>query len=204
MPYNNYTQDKPPLINAGQKIGPWRRLNSDCRYENPWIQVFHEEVLTPANTAGIYGRVHFRGTAIGIIPIDDEGCTYLVGQYRYTLDDYSWEIPMGGCPAEEEPLVAAQRELQEETGFSAAEWRKIQTLHTSNSITDEKGIVFVAKQLTAGDMSLEDSEDITVKRLPLKEAVKWAMDGRITDAISVAALLHVAVAAYATDDKGIC
>ena len=179
---------------TGQKIGPWQRLNSDCRYENPWIQVFHEDVLTPAATPGIYGRVHFKGTAIGIVPIDDEGYTYLVGQYRYTLDEYSWEIPMGGCPAGEEPVIAAQRELQEETGFTASDWQQIQTLHTSNSITDEKGLVYLAKGLTAGDMALEETEDIKVKKLPLQEAIQWALDGRITDAISVAALLHIAVA----------
>ncbi|NRB39980.1 MAG: NUDIX hydrolase [Pseudomonadales bacterium] len=175
------------------QIGPWRRLTSECRYENPWIQVFHEDVLTPASTPGIYGRVHFKGTAIGIVPIDDEGYTYLVGQYRYTLDEYSWEIPMGGCPAGEQPINAAKRELQEETGFTADHWQEIQTLHTSNSITDEKGLVFLAKGLTAGEMALEDSEDITVKRLPLKEAVLWVLDGKITDAISVAALLYLAV-----------
>lgn len=174
-------------------IGPWQRISSECRYENPWLQVFHEDVITPGNTTGIYGRVHFKGTAIGIVPVDAEGFTYLVGQYRYTLDAYSWEIPMGGCPAGEKPLIAAKRELQEETGFSAAHWQEIQTLHPSNSITDEKGLVFLATDLTAGEMALEASEDISVKRLPLNEAIEWALDGRITDAISVAALLYLAV-----------
>lgn len=175
-----------------QKVGPWTRLSSDCRYENPWIQVFHEDVITPGNTPGIYGRVHFKGTAIGIVPIDDEGNTWLVGQYRYTLDDYSWEIPMGGCPAGEEPLNAAKRELEEEAGLLARDWQQLMTLHTSNSITDEKGLVFVARGLSEGEMALEPSEDITVKKLPLEEAIDWAMDGRITDAIAVAALLKLA------------
>lgn len=173
------------------QIGPWQRLTSECRYENPWIQVFHEDVITPGNTPGIYGRVHFRGTAIGIIPVDDQGNTWLVGQYRYTLDEYSWEIPMGGCPAGEEPLVAARRELAEETGLRASEWKQIQKLHTSNSITDECGLVFLAQGLEQGEMALEPSEDITVKKLPLEQAVQWVMDGKITDAISVAGLLLV-------------
>lgn len=176
-----------------KKLGPWRRLTSELRYENPWIAVYHEDVLTPAATSGIYGRVHFKGTAIGIVPVNVQGETYLVGQYRYTLDDYSWEIPMGGCPAGEQPLVAAQRELAEETGLRAENWQQIQTLHTSNSITDEKGLVFLATDLTEGEMALEDSEDITVKKLPLSEAIEMALDGRITDAISVAALLYLAV-----------
>lgn len=173
------------------KIGPWQRLSSECRYENPWIQVFHEEVITPGNTAGIYGRVHFRGTAIGIIPVDNDGNTWLVGQYRYTLDDYSWEIPMGGCPAGEMPLEAARRELAEETGLRAGEWQQIQKLHTSNSITDECGLVFLARDLEQGEMALESSEDITVRKLPLSEAVEWVMSGKITDAVSVAGLLLV-------------
>lgn len=173
------------------QIGSWQRLSSECRYENPWIQVFHEDVLTPGHTKGIYGRVHFRGTAIGIIPVDDEGNTWLVGQYRYTLHEYSWEIPMGGCPQGELPLVAAKRELAEETGLSAQNWQQIQRLHTSNSITDECGLVFLASQLTQGQMMLEPSEDITVKKISLKEAVEWVMEGKITDAISVAGLLLV-------------
>lgn len=174
-----------------QAIGSWQRLSSECRYENPWIQVFHEDVLTPAKTPGIYGRVHFRGTAIGIIPVDDEGNTWLVGQYRYTLDEYSWEIPMGGCPQGELPIVAAKRELAEETGLLADDWQQIQKLHPSNSITDECGWVFLAKGLQQGEMALEPSEDITVKKLPLKEAIEWVLAGKITDAISVAGLLLV-------------
>ncbi len=174
-----------------EKIGPWERLNSDCRYENQWIKVFHEEVITPGKTEGIYGRVHFKGTAIGIVPVDEEMNTWLVGQYRYTLNEYSWEIPMGGCPSGEEPLNAARRELAEETGLRASEWRQIQKVHTSNSITDECGLVFLANGLQQGEMSHELTEDITVKKLPLNDAVKWAREGKITDVISVAALLEV-------------
>ena len=176
---------------SDEKIGPWVRLSSDCRYENPWIKVFHEQVITPGNTEGIYGRVHFKGTAIGIVPFDDEGNTWLVGQYRYTLNEYSWEIPMGGCPKGEEPVNAAKRELAEETGLRASKWQQIQKLHTSNSITDECGLVFLAKGLQQGEMAHDETEDITVKKLPLIEAVKWAREGKITDAISVAALLEV-------------
>ena len=173
------------------KIGPWQRLGSECRYENPWIQVFHEDVITPGNTRGIYGRVHFRGTAIGIIPVDEQGNTWLVGQYRYTLDEYSWEIPMGGCPEGELPLEAAKRELAEETGLRAKTWQQIQKLHPSNSVTDECGLVFLAGDLEQGAMDLEPSEDIMVKKLSMMEAIEWVRQGKITDAISVAGLLLV-------------
>lgn len=181
-------------VDIPEQIGPWQRLTSESRYENPWIQVFHEDVITPGNTRGIYGRVHFKGTAIGIVPVDNEGNTWLVGQYRYTLKEYSWEIPMGGCPAGELPLNAAQRELAEETGLRAQKWQQIQKLHTSNSITDECGLVFLAQELEQGVMALEASEDITVRKLPMAEAVQWVLDGTITDAISVAALLKVWIA----------
>lgn len=184
MPGNKYNDNS-------ERIGSWLRLNSECRYENQWIQVFHDEVITPGNTAGIYGRVHFKNAAIGIVPIDGKGNTWLVGQFRYTLNDYSWEIPMGGCSACEDPLNAAKRELAEETGLRAKEWRQIQRLHTSNSITDECGYVFLAKDLQQGEMAHEVTEDITVKQLSLAEAVKWAREGKITDVISVAALLEV-------------
>lgn len=173
-----------------QQVGSWQRLSSECRYENRWIQVFHEDVITPGNTPGIYGRVHFKNMAIGIVPVDTEGNTWLVGQYRYTLGEYSWEIPMGGCPAGEEPLDAARRELAEETGIRADNWLQILKLHTSNSITDESGLVFMATRLLQGEMAHEPSEDISVKKIPLAEAVSWVRQGKITDAISVAGLFE--------------
>lgn len=173
-------------------VGGWKKLSSALVYENPWIQVFHEEVTTPTNTSGIYGRVHFRGTAIGVVPLDEQGNTWLVKQSRYTLDQYTWEIPEGGAAPGEEPLVCAKRELEEETGLTAQRWRKILTLHTSNSVTDEKGYVFVAEELSSGTQNLDSTEDIEVKKLALKEAVQMVADGEITDAISVAALLYLA------------
>lgn len=181
------------MFNPPEKRGPWQLLGSELRYENSWIQIFHQQVKTPGNTEGIYGVVHFKGTAIGIVPIDSEGNTYLVGQFRYTLNEYSWEIPMGGCPEREAPLNCAKRELKEETGFSANTWQEIQTLHTSNSITDEKALVFLAEGLTEGEQELEASEDITVKKLPFKEALQMVLEGKITDAVSVAAIQHLAL-----------
>jgi len=133
-----------------------------------------------------------RNKATGVVPIDAEGNTYLVGQYRYTLNEYCWEIPEGGSPEGTDPLESAKRELQEETGFTAARWTTIARIHTSNSVTDEEGFIYMAEELTAGDTNPEETEDLKVWKLPLKEAVQMVMDNRITDAISVAGLLKAA------------
>jgi 8-oxo-dGTP pyrophosphatase MutT (NUDIX family) len=174
------------------QVGPWQRLGVRAVYDNPWISITHEDVITPAGTAGIYGVVHFKSRAIGIIPIDAEGHTWLVRQFRYTLNQPLWEIPMGGGGLDDDPLLAAQRELQEETGLRAGDWREIMRLHISKSVTDEEGVVFVARDLSPGSAQLEHTEaDLEVLRLPLGEAIQWVLDGKITDVISCAALLKL-------------
>lgn len=173
-------------------IGGWKKLSSVLVYENPWIQLFHDEVKTPNNTDGIYGRVHFRGVAVGVIPLDGEQNTWLVKQSRYTLNEFTWEIPEGGTGVDEQPIVCAHRELEEEVGLRASHWRKLLSLHTSNSVTDERAEVFVASGLSPGKQNLDSSEDIELRKLPLSEAVAMALNGEITDAISVAALLCLA------------
>ncbi len=178
------------------KTGGWQTKSSRVAYENPWIKICHEEVVTPKGTDGIYGVVHFKNTAIGIVPIDSEGNTWLVKQSRYTLNQYTWEIPEGGCPHGEEPLNAAKRELEEEVGLQARDWQQLMTMHLSNSVTDEFCVVFVARDLFAGQQQLEASEDIEYQKLPLREAIEMVKRGEITDGISVAALLRVALQNY--------
>jgi ADP-ribose pyrophosphatase len=173
--------------------GPWTQCSQQQVYDNPWIEVKHEQVLTPAGTEGIYGTIHFKNLAIGIIPLDADDNTWLVKQFRYTLNEDSWEIPMGGGPLDVEPLLSAQRELREETGLQAQSWRELMRLHTSNSVTDELALVYVAEQLTQGEMELEETEDIELMKLPLQDALQMVMKGEITDAISVAALLRLSV-----------
>jgi 8-oxo-dGTP pyrophosphatase MutT (NUDIX family) len=175
-----------------QTVSPWQKLSSEVRYENPWIQVRHEDVINPGGGKGIYGVVSFKNMAIGIVPVDDEGFTYLVGQYRYTLHAYSWEIPEGGGPMHELPLETAKRELLEETGLVAATWQDLGLLHTSNSVTDEYGYAFLAQDLTQGEAEPEETEDLRVWRLPLQEAVEMCMRGEITDSLSLAGLLKAA------------
>lgn len=173
------------------EFNPWQTLNQEVIYDNPWIQVTHRQVITPAGTPGIYGVVHFKNQAIGIIPIDEAGHTWLVGQYRYPLDAYSWEIPEGGCPLSDDPLAAAQRELQEETGLTAQYWELILEFHLSNSVTDERGKVYVARGLSQGVATPEDTEQLQLRRLPLEEAIAMVDRGEITDALAVMGLLRV-------------
>lgn len=175
------------------KIGGWQQLNVELKYENPWIKITHEEVLTPSGTPGIYGVVHFKNRAVGVIPLDDEGNTWLVRQSRYTLDCYTWEIPEGGAPEGEDMLEAAKRELEEEAGLRASEWRELMTIHQSNSVSDEFGKLYVAQGLSSGKQQLEATEDIEVKKLPFEDAVAMVLCGEITDALSVAGLLRLAM-----------
>lgn len=171
---------------------PWTTNSENIVYENAWIRVAHHEVTTPAGKPGIYGKIHFKNKALGIIPIDEAGNTWLVGQYRYPLNEYSWEIPMGGGPVGSDIVESAQRELKEETGLRAKKWTNIMRIHTSNSVTDEEGFVFLAEDLEQGETEFEETEVLKIKKFPFSEALQMVMDGEITDAISIAGLLKAA------------
>lgn len=171
---------------------PWKTLSGKLVYENEWIRLDEYQVINPSGGEGIYGKVSFKGRAVGIIPIDNEMNTWLVGQYRYTLDEYSWEIPMGAVPLEETYEQGALRELKEETGLVANELEFLCKIHTSNSVTDEEGMVYLAKGLVQAETAFDDTEDITVKKIPFVEALEWVLDGRITDSLSVSGILKYA------------
>jgi len=171
----------------------WKRLESRIAFENDWITVFEERVINPGGGENDYGRVHFKNKAIAIVPLDDAGNTWLVGQDRYTLGIYSWELPMGGAPLGENPLEAAKRELKEETGLTARKWTEVMRLHVSNSVTDEEGFVFIARNLEEGETAFDETEDLKIRKLPLTEAVAMVKRGEITDAMTVASLLSVAL-----------
>ena len=172
---------------------PWKTKSIAIAYENPWIKVEHREVVNPGGGDGIYGIVHFKNQAVGIVPVDEEGYTYLVGQYRYALNEYHWEIPEGGCPVGEDTLDTAKRELKEETGLVAAEWTPLLDFHLSNSVTNEYGIAYLAKGLTQEEAEPEETEDLVVKRVLLSAAIRMVMDGEIKDALSIMALQKVAL-----------
>ncbi len=169
----------------------WKKLSSRTVYENGWMEVREDHVINPGGGRNDYGYVHFKNVAVAIIALDDANNTWLVGQDRYTLGEYSWELPMGGAPLDEPPLMAAKRELEEETGIRAAHWKELMRLHTSNSITDELGFAYVATDLSFGDTKFEETEDLAIRKLPLADAVQMVVDGEITDAICAAALLRI-------------
>jgi 8-oxo-dGTP pyrophosphatase MutT (NUDIX family) len=171
------------------KIGPWTRLRRREIYDNPWIRVREDDVLRPDGTPGIYGTVHFKNLAVAVVPIDGQGRVILVGQHRYPFDRYFWELPEGGCPlGRETPLEAAIRELREETGYTAARWDTLGTLELSNACTDEIAHLFLARGLTAGEMDPDGDEQLEVKSMDFAEAWRMAMEGGLTESLTVSAL----------------
>jgi 8-oxo-dGTP pyrophosphatase MutT (NUDIX family) len=182
--------DTPELAN--EVLGPWLRRSRRIAYENPWIVVYHDEVTRPDGEPGIYGVVHFRTRAVGVVALDEDDRILLVGQHRYTLDRYSWEIPEGGSPPEEDARAGAQRELAEETGYRGGAWRELIRFTESNSVTDEEGVFFLATGLEPGEAAPEGTEDLTTKWVPFEAALEMIDSGEIHDVMTQIALLTVA------------
>ncbi|MDE1192858.1 MAG: NUDIX hydrolase [Arachidicoccus sp.] len=176
-----------------QHNNPWTIISEKNVYDNPWINLTEFSVINPSGGKGIYGKVHFKNRAIGIVAIDDDENIYLVGQYRFPTNHYSWELPEGGGPLNEEPLKAAQRELLEETGLIANNWQELMRMHLSNSVTDEEAIVYLAKNLTQHEAEPEETEDLQTLKLPFEDVFEKVMNGEITDSITVAAVLKLKV-----------
>ena len=176
-----------------EERNPWTVTASNTVYENNWIGVTEHTVINPSGNNGIYGEVHFKNHAIGILPLDENLNTWLVGQYRFPLKAYSWEIPEGGGPVNLPLLDSAKRELQEETGLTAGKWTELLRMHLSNSVSDELAVIYIARDLTAGVAAPEETEELVLRKLPFEEACQMAMDGRITDSMSVAAILKTRI-----------
>ena len=170
---------------------PWKIIGEKPIYDNKWINVTEYDVINPSGGKGIYGKVHFKNFAIGIVPLDEEFNTYLVGQYRFTLNQYSWEIPEGGGPMDQDMLASAKRELKEETGLVAGEWTKLMNFHLSNSVCDEHGAIFLARKLKQEEAAPEETEDLMMKKIPFEEAYRMVEEGKITDSMAVAGILKV-------------
>jgi len=164
---------------------PWKKLSSKEVYDNNWISVKEDQVLNPSGNHGIYGVVHFKSFAIGIIPLDEARNTWLIGQYRYPLDVYSWEIPEGGGALNVGPLDSAKRELLEETGITAVKWTKIQESHLSNCTTDELSLIYVATELEFGKADPDEDEQLSLRKLPFEEAYQMVLRGEILDSVSI-------------------
>jgi len=193
----------PAADGAAVDVGPWRRRSRRVAYENPWIDVFHDEVDRPDGTPGVYGVVHFRSRAVGVVPVGDDGRILLVGQHRYPLDEYSWEIPEGGVDQGESLEAGCRRELREETGYEASRWRLLCRLSLSNSVTDERGALFVADGLTPGDATPDGTEALELRWATLDEILAEIAAGAIHDVLTIAAIgMYTAGAAAAEQGDG--
>jgi ADP-ribose pyrophosphatase len=170
---------------------PWQITSEQNIYDNPWINVTEYQVINPSGNPGIYGKIHFKNVAIGVIPLDAEMNTYLVGQYRFVLNQYCWEIPEGGGPEGSDPLESAKRELLEETGLKATEWTEILQMHLSNSVSDELSIIYLARNLQQHEAEPEDTEDLLVNKVPFEQVYQMVNSGEITDSVTVAAVLKI-------------
>ncbi len=170
---------------------PWKITSEKEIYDNPWINLTEYQVISPSGNPGIYGKVHYKNIAIGVLPLDDELNIYLVGQFRFPLGQYSWEMPEGGGILDIDPLDSAKRELLEETGLKAQNWTEIQRLHLSNSVSDELSIIYLARDLQQFEAEPEDTEQLIVHKLPFEEVYRMVCSGEITDAMTVAAVLKV-------------
>lgn len=178
-----------------EQLNPWLITASEVKMDTPWVRVQLHQVVTPAGDAGIYGVTEFKNMALGIIPIDEDGFTWLVGQYRLPIDAYSWEIPEGGGPLHIDPLLSAQRELKEETGITAQNWQHLLTMHTSNSATNEVAHLYLATSLSYGNSEPEPTEQLEIVKVHFSQVYQWVLEGKITDSLTVAGILKLKILA---------
>ncbi len=177
--------------NLPEKPNPWITHTSEKVYDSPWIGLTKHEVTNPNGHPGTYSVVHFKNLAIGVIVLDEDQNTWLVGQWRYPINRYTWEIPEGGGNPEVDPIESAKRELLEETGITANKWTKILEMHLSNSASDEFCILYLAQELSFGEAQPEEDEDLEVMKIPFEEVYARVNSGEITDSLTVAAVLKV-------------
>jgi ADP-ribose pyrophosphatase len=171
--------------------GPWKTLSEELRYETNWIAVSHHEVIDPGGNAGIYGVIHFKNIAVGMLPLDAEGNTWIVGQYRYPIQAYSWEMPEGGGKRDVDTLETAKRELKEETGIVAGRWTKILEMDLSNSASDEQAVIYLAQDLEFHEAEPESTEDLEVRKVHFSTLYDMVLRGEIRDSLTVATVLKV-------------
>ncbi len=176
---------------APQRIGPWQKVSSRDVYQNPWIQIREDAVIRPDGNPGIYGVVKLLHWASGIVALNEKQEIVLVGQHRYPLDYYSWEIPEGGCPKSGDNIqTMAADELRQETGLTAGKWNYLGCMALSNSVTDELAHLYLARELTQGSPDPDPTEVLELKWVTLDQACQQALSGEITESISIVALLR--------------
>ena len=176
-----------------KKRGPWTSVKEEVRYETPWISVTHHDIIDPSGREGIYGTVHFKNLAIGVVPLDEDLNTWIVGQYRYPIEAYSWEIPEGGGRRDIPPIESAKRELREEAGIEADHWQEILRMDLSNSASDEHAILYVAQGLTFHRPQPDHDEELELKKLPFEELYGMVVRGEVLDSLTIAAVLKVKI-----------
>lgn len=192
--FENMSQEdrnQPRLTGLVPRGVPWRAGAPRRIYENPWIALDEFDAVAPTGAAALYGVVHFKNLALAVVPLHDDGTVTLVGQHRFPHRDYSWEIPEGGGPLGRDPLDGAKRELREEAGLEAAQWRQVLETQLSNSVTDERAVGYVAWDLSPCETAPDPTEDIAIARLPFRQALAGALSGEISDMLTVAMLLRV-------------
>jgi 8-oxo-dGTP pyrophosphatase MutT (NUDIX family) len=182
--------DKPAWLRAHGE--PWKPGIERVAFESGWITVTDQIATAPTGRPAPYGLVRFKNLAVAVLPVHEDGTIVLVGQHRFPLRDYSWELPEGGSPLAEDPLEGARRELAEETGLAAAEWREVMRVQLSNSVTDERMIGYLALGLSEATAvhAADETEAIALVRAPFREALDAAMAGYLPDMLTVAMLLR--------------
>ena len=174
-----------------EERGPWKTLSIEERYATPWISVSHHEVIDPSGAQGIYGVVHFKNIAVGIVPLDENLNTWIVGQYRYPIKAYSWEIPEGGGKRDRPALESAKRELREEAGIEAERWTEVLHMDLSNSASDEEAVIYVAQGLSFHEPEPDHNEELETRKIPFDDLHRMVMRGEVRDSLTVAAVMKV-------------
>ena len=173
------------MTKTPDKVGPWRVTEQSVPYDNPWIQVRDHNVIHPDGSPGQYGTVHFKANGVGVLPLDHNGKVWMVGQHRFPLNAYSWEVPEGGSPLGEAPLETAKRELAEETGLKAEQWHSLfKSVALSNSVSDERGWGYLAFGLTSGQSHPEASEELEVEQWPFPLLLARVLSGDVSDSVT--------------------
>ncbi|ESQ87002.1 DNA mismatch repair protein MutT [Asticcacaulis sp. AC460] len=169
----------------------WKSLRHQVVFENPWIRIESHDVVAPTGRECHYGLVRFANRAVGVLPLFDDGTVALVGQARFALGTFSWEMPEGGVPEGEDTLDGAKRELREETGYRADTWQEILRFDMSNSVTDEVAVLYLATGLKPGDVEPDETENLFAARVPFSQLLKAVIMGQVRDGLTVASVLRV-------------
>ncbi len=168
---------------------PWKKISSTEKYKNAWIRVREDKVIRPDGKKGIYGVVEL-GSSAGVVAVTARNEVYLIKEHRYPLQAFTIEIPRGAGPKKEPALHVAKRELMEEAGVTAKNWKSLGFINTSPGIIAEKAQIFLARNIKKTDPKPEGDEYQQVIKLPFSKALSWITSNRINDGITIAALIR--------------